>query len=142
VADGAAHRLARVGQTGAKLPEACVGKVLLAEAMSDHGDHAQLGGAAEDLRFYGFRLKAAGISVSPKEEEEENTSLKRDQRAWWTNFERAWPSLRDRYGDAFYRMWKFYLLSSAAQFRTRRLNLMQISATVIGTQQPPYVRAS
>jgi cyclopropane-fatty-acyl-phospholipid synthase len=62
--------------------------------------------------------------------------------AWWTNFERAWPSLRDRYGDAFFRMWKFYLLSSAAQFRTRRLNLMQISATAIGTPQPTSVRAS
>ena len=62
--------------------------------------------------------------------------------AWWTNFERAWPSLRDRYGDAFYRMWKFYLLSSAAQFRTRRLNLMQISATATGARQPPFVRAS
>jgi cyclopropane-fatty-acyl-phospholipid synthase len=62
--------------------------------------------------------------------------------AWWNNFEHAWPSLRDRYGDAFYRMWKFYLLSSAAQFRTRRLNLMQISATAIENQQPTFVRAS
>jgi cyclopropane-fatty-acyl-phospholipid synthase len=62
--------------------------------------------------------------------------------AWWNKFERAWSPLRDRCGDAFYRMWKFYLLSSAAQFRTRRLNLMQISATAIGTRQPPFVRAS
>ena len=61
--------------------------------------------------------------------------------AWWTNFERAWPGLRARYGDAFYRMWKFYLLSSAAQFRARALNLFQIVATATGTPQPSTVRS-
>jgi cyclopropane-fatty-acyl-phospholipid synthase len=62
--------------------------------------------------------------------------------AWWTNFDRAWPVLRARYGDSFYRMWKFYLMTSAAQFRARALNLYQISATAIGTPQLPTVRAS
>jgi cyclopropane-fatty-acyl-phospholipid synthase len=61
--------------------------------------------------------------------------------AWWTNFERAWPGLRARYGEAFYRMWKFYLLSSAAQFRARALNLFQIVATARGTPQPSTVRS-
>jgi cyclopropane-fatty-acyl-phospholipid synthase len=61
--------------------------------------------------------------------------------AWWENFDRAWPKLRDRYGDPFYRMWKFYLMTSAAQFRARALNLFQIAATTIGTAQPSTVRA-
>jgi cyclopropane-fatty-acyl-phospholipid synthase len=46
--------------------------------------------------------------------------------AWWENFERAWPTLRSKYGDRFYRMWKFYLLSSAGAFRARKLQLWQI----------------
>ena len=46
--------------------------------------------------------------------------------AWWHNFNSAWPKLRDKYGERFYRMWKFYLLSSAASFRTRRLQLWQL----------------
>ena len=62
--------------------------------------------------------------------------------AWWDNFEAAWPRLRGKYGDAFYRMWKFYLLISAAYFRTRQHNLYQIVATPAGAPQPPYVRAS
>jgi cyclopropane-fatty-acyl-phospholipid synthase len=61
--------------------------------------------------------------------------------AWWANFERAWPTLSARYGDTFYRMWKFYLMTSAAQFRARSLNLLQIVATAIGTRQPPTARA-
>ena len=46
--------------------------------------------------------------------------------AWWSNFDRAWPKLRDKYGDRFYRMWKFYLLGCAGRFRARRLQLWQI----------------
>ena len=60
--------------------------------------------------------------------------------AWWTNFEKAWPRLRPHYGDHFYRMWKFYLMTSAAQFRARALNLFQIATTTVGTAQPPSVR--
>lgn len=62
--------------------------------------------------------------------------------AWWENFERAWPALRERYGEPFYRMWKFYLMTSAAQFRARALNLFQIAATTLGTAQPKAVRSS
>jgi cyclopropane-fatty-acyl-phospholipid synthase len=45
---------------------------------------------------------------------------------WWKNFERAWPGLRDSYGDRFFRMWKYYLMASAGSFRARRLQLWQI----------------
>jgi cyclopropane-fatty-acyl-phospholipid synthase len=46
--------------------------------------------------------------------------------AWRTNFERAWPQLQARYGERFYRMWRFYLSASAATFRARRDQLWQI----------------
>jgi cyclopropane-fatty-acyl-phospholipid synthase len=62
--------------------------------------------------------------------------------AWWNNFDRAWPSLRERYGDRFYRMWRFYLLTSAAEFRARNLNLFQIVASAKGMPQIPTARAS
>jgi len=39
--------------------------------------------------------------------------------AWFGNFDRNWPQLRDRYDERFYRMWKFYLLACAGTFRAR-----------------------
>ena len=46
--------------------------------------------------------------------------------AWWSNFSRAWPHLRDRYSERFYRMWRYYLLSCAGTFRARKLQLWQL----------------
>lgn len=46
--------------------------------------------------------------------------------AWWENFERAWPELKNKYGNRFYRMWKYYLLSSAGFFRARQGQLWQL----------------
>ncbi|WP_172123086.1 cyclopropane fatty acyl phospholipid synthase [Devosia sp. 1635] len=46
--------------------------------------------------------------------------------AWYENFEAAWPSLKDKYGDRFYRMWRYYLLSFAATFRARYTQLWQV----------------
>lgn len=46
--------------------------------------------------------------------------------AWWRNFEAAWPGLEDQYDRRFYRMWRFYLLSCAGFFRSRRGQLWQI----------------
>jgi len=46
--------------------------------------------------------------------------------AWWKNFQQAWPRLQARYGERFYRMWRYYLLSSAGSFRARRLQLWQL----------------
>lgn len=51
----------------------------------------------------------------------ENTLL-----AWHANFERGWPSLKERYGDRFYRMWRYYLQSFAGSFRARSNQLWQI----------------
>jgi cyclopropane-fatty-acyl-phospholipid synthase len=56
--------------------------------------------------------------------------------AWATNFERAWPQLRARYGGRFRRLWRYYLLSSAGAFRARFMQLYQIVMTRAGTRQP------
>jgi len=54
--------------------------------------------------------------------------------AWYENFQRAWPGLVARYDERFYRMWEFYLLSSAATFRARTNQLWQIVLTKNGTE--------
>ena len=47
--------------------------------------------------------------------------------AWWKNFDANYCSLdKQRYDQRFYRMWKYYLMMSAAGFRSRRLQLWQI----------------
>jgi cyclopropane-fatty-acyl-phospholipid synthase len=46
--------------------------------------------------------------------------------AWRDNFELAWPTLQDRYGERFWRMWEFYLCAAAATFRARRDQLWQV----------------
>jgi cyclopropane-fatty-acyl-phospholipid synthase len=45
---------------------------------------------------------------------------------WYERFERHWPELAAKYGERFRRMWRFWLLGSAASFRARRTQLWQI----------------
>ena len=54
--------------------------------------------------------------------------------AWYDNFERAWPELKKNYNERFRRMWRYYLLSSAGGFRSRRTQLWQIVMTRPGTR--------
>jgi len=46
--------------------------------------------------------------------------------AWHENFENEWPRLKNKYCERFYRMWNYYLLSSAGSFRARAIHLWQI----------------
>jgi cyclopropane-fatty-acyl-phospholipid synthase len=46
--------------------------------------------------------------------------------AWYERFERRWPEIAAKYGERFRRMWRFWLLSSAAAFRARSNQLWQI----------------
>lgn len=46
--------------------------------------------------------------------------------AWHENFTKNWDSLKDRYGNIFFRMWKYFLLSSAGAFRARSNQLWQV----------------
>ncbi|MEK7619661.1 MAG: cyclopropane fatty acyl phospholipid synthase [Patescibacteria group bacterium] len=69
------------------------------------------------------------------------TDYDKTLQCWYKNFEAAWPGLADHYGDPstelrvglsqskaerFHRMWRFYLLSSAATFRARNNQLWQV----------------
>jgi len=46
--------------------------------------------------------------------------------AWSDNFERHWAQIAPRYGERFRRMWHFWLMASAANFRARKTQLWQI----------------
>lgn len=45
--------------------------------------------------------------------------------AWHEKFEAAWPQFAESYGERFYRMWRYYLLSCAGAFRARDIQLWQ-----------------
>ncbi len=51
--------------------------------------------------------------------------------AWYENFKRHYPEIKDKYDQRFYRMWEYYLLSCAGAFRARKLQLWQIVFTKI-----------
>jgi cyclopropane-fatty-acyl-phospholipid synthase len=46
--------------------------------------------------------------------------------AWHERFEAAWPDLKAKYGQRFYRMWRYYLLCCAGTFRARDNQLWQV----------------
>jgi cyclopropane-fatty-acyl-phospholipid synthase len=46
--------------------------------------------------------------------------------AWYDNFDKNWNQIKDKYGDRFYRMWKYYLISYAAAFKSKNLHVWQI----------------
>ena len=50
-------------------------------------------------------------------------------RTWRANFERHWPTLRKTRDDAFFRMWEFYLNSSAATFRAAKNDVWRFLLT-------------
>lgn len=45
--------------------------------------------------------------------------------SWFRNFHNNWDNIKDLYDGRFYRMWKYYLLSSAGAFRCRSLQVWQ-----------------
>ena len=49
--------------------------------------------------------------------------------AWYANFTQGWGTVKDKYGDRFFRMWEYYLLMSAAGFRTQHLKVWQFVMT-------------
>jgi cyclopropane-fatty-acyl-phospholipid synthase len=46
--------------------------------------------------------------------------------AWHQNFEGAWPLLRSKYSQRFYRMWRYYLLAAAGVSRSRSGQIWQL----------------
>lgn len=61
--------------------------------------------------------------------------------AWDANFRKAWPRLKRKYGERFYRMWRFYLMASAGGFRARKLQLWQFVLSPNGVRNG-YQRTS
>jgi len=51
---------------------------------------------------------------------------------WWQNFNNSWPEISERYGERFYRMWRYYLHSCAGLFRSGQGQLWQIILTKRG----------
>lgn len=49
--------------------------------------------------------------------------------AWWHRFDQAWPTLKARYGDVFYKIRRYYLHLCSGFFRSRRGQLWQIVLT-------------
>jgi cyclopropane-fatty-acyl-phospholipid synthase len=54
--------------------------------------------------------------------------------AWYNNFVLNWVKIKGNYSERFFRMWKYYLLSSAGSFRARRNQLWQIVLSKNGVQ--------
>lgn len=42
--------------------------------------------------------------------------------AWFNNFNSKWDNIKNKYSERFYRIWKYFLLSSAGAFRARNKN--------------------
>jgi len=55
---------------------------------------------------------------------------------WYDNFVNNYEKLKDKYDNEFYRMWTYWLLSSAANFRTRSLQLWQVLFSIEGSKRP------
>ncbi len=60
--------------------------------------------------------------------------------AWWENIEQRWDEI-PHYDERFRRTWSHYLLTSAAAFRVRNLQLWQIVYTRHGRTVPTFVTA-
>lgn len=46
--------------------------------------------------------------------------------AWYQRFDASWPMIRAHYNERFYRMWRYYLLACAGNFRARGIQLFQL----------------
>jgi cyclopropane-fatty-acyl-phospholipid synthase len=47
-------------------------------------------------------------------------------RAWLERFEASWPTLQEKYGEPFRRMWQYYLCGCEALFKARMVQLYQV----------------
>jgi len=54
--------------------------------------------------------------------------------AWHRNFVNSWDMIKSNYDERFYRMWRYFLLSSAGAFRARKNQLWQIILSKNGVE--------
>lgn len=55
--------------------------------------------------------------------------------AWYHNFVSNWDDLKERYDETFFRMWSYYLLLCAGNFRSKRNMLWQIVLAKKGREE-------
>lgn len=55
--------------------------------------------------------------------------------AWWDNFKSSWHSLSGNYDERFARMWRYYLMSCAGFFRSKRGQLWQVVLAPLESQE-------
>jgi cyclopropane-fatty-acyl-phospholipid synthase len=53
---------------------------------------------------------------------------------WHRNFMNSWDKIRSNYDERFYRMWRYFLLSSAGAFRARKNQLWQVVLSKHGVE--------
>jgi cyclopropane-fatty-acyl-phospholipid synthase len=53
---------------------------------------------------------------------------------WHRNFVESWDSIKSNYDERFYRMWRYFLLSSAGAFRARKNQLWQVLLSKHGVE--------
>jgi cyclopropane-fatty-acyl-phospholipid synthase len=51
--------------------------------------------------------------------------------AWFENFDSGWDRLKAKYGERFYRLWKYYLLYCAGSYRAGQFNFGKSSSQSI-----------
>jgi cyclopropane-fatty-acyl-phospholipid synthase len=83
--------------------------------------------------------RASEAAFVPEDVHNLGADYDRTYMAWCRNFEEAWPDLAGRFDERFYRMWRYYLLSFAAGFRARRIQLYQVMFSRRGNPQPGRV---
>jgi cyclopropane-fatty-acyl-phospholipid synthase len=55
-----------------------------------------------------------------------STDYDRTLMAWHRNFVKSWDKIKANYDERFFRMWRYFLLSSAGAFRARKNQLWQV----------------
>jgi cyclopropane-fatty-acyl-phospholipid synthase len=59
--------------------------------------------------------------------------------AWHDNFVANWATIEDSFDEQFHRMWRYYLLSAAAAFFTRKILLWQMVWTKVEDIEPSAI---
>ncbi len=55
-----------------------------------------------------------------------STNYDKTLMSWFENFQKNWDKIKASYPEPFFKMWKYYLLSCAAAFRARDIQLWQV----------------
>ena len=91
------------------------------------------------LDEYDVELIGANVDAIESAENREHFKDRMDKAGIKTakgGFVNSYEEIKDKYNKEFYRMWTFWLLSSAANFRARTLQLWQVLFSLEGSERP------